>query len=253
MHHFLRLAAAGALILSSINLASAESMATFRGDCVHDKSVKSRFIPIELMLGIEWDGKEEVGFPAVDKEVSRTSIMDYNGAFNTHKRQGYKGPISWTHPGSGKEHRAYNRIDSQGHDQIWTVREDKQAAGRSFDKRVSVAVAINEAKFPLGMWKQGEVREFTRTRYFLKSGKTKDYLTKIRIDKLSCEYNGVKDSLEYTIYFPPVRKYPGIPVIDSYIYSPNFGMARAIVRVEGPNKKSHSNKDRAIAYFEREN
>lgn len=48
---------------------------------------------------------------------------------------------------------------NRGKRQLFGLREDKTGLGRVFDSRYPRSVCKGEVKFPLGLWKQGEVRE----------------------------------------------------------------------------------------------
>jgi len=224
---------------------AAENMGTYIGECVLDKSVGKRFIPVELWLGVPWDGNEEIRLPTVDKTHQRSSFSDYDNKRNHYKSEAHKGPMEWDHPGTGKKIFIYERVNDRSI-QLWAIRKDQQAMGRVFSPSQNRGSLGGEAKFPLGWWTQDEVREFTRTSYV--GEKKWRSVNKIRIDKLSCEYNGIKNSLEFSILFAGSR---GPNVSHTYIHAPGHGLVHVITRFEVQIPNSVSNKDRAVAYFNR--
>lgn len=190
-------------------------------NCVPDPNVTERFIPVELLTGSEWDGAKEINLPNVDRaypvdDYSSGGIYNYNVTL--------KGPIDWRHPDAGRNMKIYERVVGvSGANERFAVRSDKKAAGRVTDSRTPVTWDT-EAKFPLGNWEQGEKRNFTHD--FHVRGRIVDGETDIEIEKISCNYKGVKNSLQYR--WKSYRR-GSLSGDYSYIYGPNKGMMAVIV------------------------
>ena len=113
---------------------------------------KSRTIPLSLYTGLS-EGETK----AVHHLIHKNYPQNTNPAF-------VEGPIEWTAP-NGSKHAAYTRKRDYGPggglvEQIYKVRDDKQAYGIIWDSRWK-SFTENAAKFPLGTWYQGEQRTFT--------------------------------------------------------------------------------------------
>ena len=108
---------------------------------------KTRFIPIELWTGSNWDGKDKLNYGVADLTFG-------NG------RKRITGPIEWRNPKTGRVVIGYRRVHLKyGKVQVFTVTHDGQSLGRVYDSRRQRYI-IGGAKFPLGWWKQGEKRVF---------------------------------------------------------------------------------------------
>ncbi len=192
-----------------------------QANCVPDRSVTERFIPMELLTGSDWDGAKDIGFPVVDRaypvdDYSRGQVFNYNVTL--------KGPLKWRHPDAGKDMKIYERVvEISGADERFAVRSDQEAAGRVTDSRAPVTWDT-EAKFPLGAWKQGESRTFTHD--FHVRGRTVKGKTSLEIEKISCAYKGVNGALQYR--WKSYRR-GSLSGDYSYIYGPKKGMMAVIV------------------------
>jgi len=75
------------------------------------------------------------------------------------------GPVEWKHPVSGETLTGYWRERISGSsgqvDQFFVARKDGQGIGRAWDSRWKKIDFTGEAKFPLGVWYQGETRTIT--------------------------------------------------------------------------------------------
>ncbi len=112
---------------------------------------QERYIPLELIVGAPWDGTETLAYPAGSfaEKVRDPSV--------------WIGPRDWQHPKTGRMHKVYDRSrgrDRRHVDQIFAVRADGVAIGRAADSRGGIEACEEEAKYPLGRWKQGEGRGF---------------------------------------------------------------------------------------------
>ena len=111
---------------------------------------KERFIPIELWLGISSTGSNELKFYEVNNK-------QHGGKLKV------SGPINWKNKKTGKTIQVYERKRGSKI-QYFTITNNGQCLGRVWDSRkrkLGVVIAIDRGcKFPLGVWKEGETREF---------------------------------------------------------------------------------------------
>jgi hypothetical protein len=100
------------------------------------------------------------------------------------------------------------------------LREDKTGLGRVFDSRYPDRGCRDEVKFPLGVWKQGEVREY---RVPCASGARP---LRVTIEEIDFVYDGVPHSLRFHWLLSAGR---GRGTDMRYVYSP----LRGLVSVKG--------------------
>jgi hypothetical protein len=76
----------------------------------------------------------------------------------------WHGPAAWRNPYSGETIQVYDRRRSNKREgdvfQKIGLRAANDGLGRVYDSRNGEFVCTNEVKFPLGVWRQGEVRRF---------------------------------------------------------------------------------------------
>ena len=123
-----------------------------------------------------------------------------------------KGPTTW----NGLE--VYERLN-HGKLQLFAIRDDQTGLGRVFDSRYETCGG--EVKFPLGRWKQGEVRE-----YYLNCGRGRPRPLKVTIEEIDFVYDGVPHSLRFHWLLMEGR---GRGTDMRYVYSP----LRGLVDVQG--------------------
>ena len=124
-----------------------------------------RFIPVELWSGGEITGAQEITFP------------ETNFNFGYKKRYSIRGPINWENPRTGEIVQVYDRSRyskkmGKTVKQLWAVTNNNQCLGRVFDNRRNKIIA-NGCKFPIGNWKEGEIRSFTSDYYDKERGNYK--------------------------------------------------------------------------------
>ena len=190
-----RIAGLAALMLGCMTLAGAPAIA----------ETASRFIPVELWTGGAWNGDEGIRLPKLDFSFGRDS----------HKR--IRGPIDWIRPGSGpragEKLKVYERLNRDKR-QLFALRRDGQGLGRVDDSRYD-RNCIDAVKFPLGRWKQGEVRHF--------SFPCGDRIRKVTLTILDLDFThgGVEHSLRYRwVADGGTRR----GTDNVYIFSPGQGM-----------------------------
>ena len=175
-------------------------------DRAFDASTGTRFIPVELWTGAAWDGAH----------VIRTGTADL--AFGRGKR--ITGPVPWTPPTGGDPILVYERTQNRKR-QLFALAPDGSGLGRVYDSRYP-RYCPGEVKFPLGYWKQGEVRDYALT---CASGQGRRTL-RVTIEHVDFTYAGVPHSLRFHWLMDGGR---GAGTDMRYTYSPGFGL----VHVEG--------------------
>jgi hypothetical protein len=147
-------------------------------DRAYDPSTGTRFIPLQLIIGGEWDGARVITYPEgrFGESVDHPSV--------------WVGPKSWTHPRTGETITVYDRTRGgrNAADQIFAVRKDGAAIGRVADSRFGISACDGEAKYPLGLWTQGETRRFESTCWYGERSRT--MVTILTIRDIDYDYAG---------------------------------------------------------------
>ncbi len=141
-------------------------------DNAYNSTTKERFIPVELFTGGEWDGKHEL----ILKEVSTSACATVSGLDRPCDNYYITGPfktetndtqIEW----AGNEISYYRRTFSTRRmgevESFFTINNSKDGLVRIYDKRKQWGTRTYSGlgnKFPLGYWKQGEVRTYATRR-----------------------------------------------------------------------------------------
>jgi hypothetical protein len=189
----------GALCLLPPCGARAQDLSVWRQ--AYDPATRTRFIPVELWTGSAWDGAREIRMAPAALEFGRRG------------EKSIKGPLDW----NGMQ--VYERLN-QGKLQRFAMREDRSGLGRVFDSRYPNASCRGEIKFPLGVWKQGEVRE-----YRVDCPREARPL-KVTIEEIDFVHDGVPHSLRFHWLYMEGR---GRGTDMRYVYSP----LRGLVEVRG--------------------
>ena len=191
----------GALLTAfSLALAAARAEDWSAWQRAYDPATRTRFIPVELWTGAPWDGKQEIRMAPAALE------------FGQRGDKSVKGPTTW----NGLE--VYERLN-RGKLQLFALRDDRTGLGRVFDSRYDTC--SGEVKFPLGLWKQGEVRE-----YYLNCGRGRPRPLKVTIEEIDFVHDGVPHSLRFHWLLMEGR---GRGTDMRYVYSP----LRGLVDVQG--------------------
>jgi hypothetical protein len=167
----------------------------------YDPATRTRFVPVELWTGAPWDGAQEIRMAPAALEFGKRGDKTI------------KGPLAW----NGMQ--VYERMNRDKR-QLFAVRDDKTGLGRVYDSRYPQRGCVGEVKFPLGRWKQGEVRE-----YMLDCGRTRQPL-KVTIEEIDYVHDGVPHSLRFHWLLMDGR---GRGTDMRYVYSP----LRGLVDVQG--------------------
>src|SRR3954467_969426 len=160
-----------AVCLALSGVAGAEDWSAWQR--AYDPATRTRFIPVELWTGSPWDGAREI-------RMAPAALL-----FGARGDKTTNGPISWN------GHEVYERVNRDKR-QLFALRADGTGLGRVYDSRYTTRGCTGEVKFPLGLWKQGEVRE-----YQVPCARGAQPL-KVTIDETDFVYQGVPHSLRST-------------------------------------------------------
>ncbi len=181
-----------------------------------DQAAQRRFIPMQLIVPGAWDGKRRIDMPTADG-------VDAEGTVWT-------GPQEWRNRYTGQMLTVYDRRRTTRREgsveQKMAIRVDGSAVGRVYDSRFGGLVCDQEAKFPLGVWKQGGVRTFEYVCLTTRGGQVVERrrTARITIEELDYEYNGVAHSLRFAWRFSD-RDSGEVLDHRTYIFSPGRGLA----------------------------
>jgi hypothetical protein len=174
----------------------------------YDAATGERFIPVELWTGGPWDGTREIRMTKADLY------------FGKRAEKSLTGPLEWVRPGSGEKLQVYER-NNKGKKQLFTVSSRGDGLGRVFDNRYG-RDCIDEVKFPLGLWRQGEKRVFDVP---CNDGKLQRKI-EVTIEKIYFAYQGRPHSLQYHWVVDGGRG-KGSSTNMHYTYSPGMGLVSA--------------------------
>jgi len=181
----------------------------------YDPATRTRYIPLELILGAPWDGRREIAMPAG---------VFTEGVPPNKNPSTWRGPVEWQHPETGARLMIYDR-SRRGVVQKFAVRSDGTAVGRVADNRNDISSCDQEGKYPLGLWKQGETRQFDYRCWRAKGSEkfVTDMITTITIDEIDFRYAGAAHSLQ--VHW--ILKHKGeAGEVDNriYVFSPGRGV-----------------------------
>ena len=198
------IAAGVMLLLAGAGWARAADLSPW--DRAYDPATGVRFIPVELWTGGEWDGSHILRMLPADLQFGR------------HKR--ITGPIAWTPPVGGAPIEVYERVHL-GKRQLFALAPDGTGLGRVYDSRYP-RYCPGEVKFPLGSWRQNEVRDYVLA---CDGGRSTRRL-RVTIEAIDFSYAGVAHSLRFHWLMDEGR---GRGTDMRYVYSPGLGL----VHVQG--------------------
>jgi hypothetical protein len=169
----------------------------------YDTTTHARFIPVELWTGAAWDGHREI--TATPAHLS----------FGREARKSIDGPIEWTRASNGQKLMVYERVNG-GKKQLFAISSRGDGIGRVYDSRYD-RDCVDEVKFPLGYWHQGEVRDFDVP------CNNDELIRKIRvtIEEIDFEFSGKPHSLKF--HWQILNGF-GKATDMHYTYSPGEGM-----------------------------
>ncbi len=183
-----------------------------------DATTQTRFIPVELWTGSEWDGGKELN-------LSKAQLR-----FGERQNKAIKGPMEWRHPVTGETLLVYERTNQQRGGvkaQLFAMNADKTGLGRVLDVRDDLGTRTFSGglKFPLGYWKQGETKQVSETRY--EGSRVDTRIEAISIKQLDFTFKGTPHCLEFEWLYKESRR---SKIIDqqTYTYCPHQGMVRQV-------------------------
>lgn len=164
--------------------ATAQSTPAAIWQASYDAVTRTRYIPLELILGAHWSGSRETALP--------------EGRFVESLGRGaatWSGPKTWQHRDTGESLVVYDRI-RPGVAQKMAVRRQGDAIGRAEDMRNN-STCDQEAKFPLGPWTQGETRTYEYPCWFGAENARRRilFVAIITIEDIDFTYGGAEHSL----------------------------------------------------------
>jgi hypothetical protein len=184
-------------------------------DARTDPATQTRFIPMQLIVPGLWDGAQRIELPpARDYEAEETV---------------WNGPQEWMNPYTGKILMVYDRRRTTRREglveQKMAVRDDATGLGRVYDSRFGASVCAQEAKFPLGLWKQGEARTYDYVCLRTVDGRVLSLhrRARIAIEEIDYEYRGIAHSLRFAWRYADSDSGE---VVDhrTYIFVPGLGL-----------------------------
>ena len=180
-----------------------------------DQATQSRFIPMQLIVPGVWDGTRRIDLPTAAGHDAEGTV--------------WTGPQEWRNPHTGQTLTVYDRRRSTRREgsveQKMTVRTDGAAIGRVYDSRFGGLVCDQEAKFPLGVWKQAEVRTFEYVCQTTRRGQAVELrrTARITIEELDYEDGKVPHSLRFAWRFSD-RDTGEVLDHRTYIFAPGSGL-----------------------------
>lgn len=139
-------------------------------DKAYNSETKERFIPVELFTGAPWDGTHELKL----KEVSTAACASANGRpcdtyhiTGPFKTVGNDTKIDWAGDQVSYYRRTFDNPYTGPVESFFTINASKDGLVRIYDKRKrwgERSYTGTGSKFPLGLWKQGEVRTYPTRR-----------------------------------------------------------------------------------------
>ncbi|MBL6653044.1 MAG: hypothetical protein ISP49_15720 [Reyranella sp.] len=207
----IRLAAVAALLVAGSAMAAEPD----GWDQAYNAAAGTRFIPLQLIIGGEWNGERSITYP----KGTYAELVDHGSI--------WVGPRTWTHPKTGEALSVYDRSRTgrgMVTDQIFAVRKDQTAIGRVADNRYGITACDQEAKYPLGLWRRGESRTYEYTCWYGEQVRAK--LATITIRDLDFDYGGFRHALRVEWV---LRDKGGSGVIDQRVYT--FAPGKGVVHL----------------------
>jgi hypothetical protein len=183
-------------------------------DASYDPVSRTRFIPLELILGGDWNGGRALALPAGPFTESIPNIAST-----------WTGPTAWRNGDTGETIMVYERSGRGGVVQKMAVRKAGDAIGRVADSRFG-STCDGEGKYPLGIWKQGETRRYEYSCWYGPAGERRPRVnvTTITIEEIDFTHAGIAHSLRVRWI---LKRKGEEKELDNrvYVYSPGLGLA----------------------------
>jgi hypothetical protein len=164
---------------------------------------QTRFIPVELFTGAAWDGRHELRMQKVDL------------VFGPRGEKRIVGPVDYVRPGATQPIQVYERWN-RGKKQLFALSSRGDGLGRVYDSRYP-RDCVDEVKFPLGLWKEGEKRVFTVQ---CDGGRSRRVI-ELTIERIDFVHGGKSGSMQYHWLLDGGR---GRGTDMRYVYRPGEGL-----------------------------
>ncbi len=202
---FVRIGKLGVIIVALYGMVNTANADVWSDSFSSDSG--ERFIPIELFTGMPWDGSRDFALTkATPDDRARMKIS---------------GPEDFIRPNTGEMLRVYRRSRTQwdGREvvQLFAVTSREDGLGRVYDSRYS-RNCVDAVKFPLGIWRQGETRDFRE------ECENRHRAMSVTIEEIDFSYNGVAHSLKFR-WVADGGHQRGTD--NTYIFSPNRGYIKS--------------------------
>jgi len=186
-----------------------------------DPQTKQRYIPVELFTGSPWDGARELRMTPAE--------LSFGDARN---KMNIKGPAEWKHTVTGEMYLVYDRANFLPRGTTWqkyAINSEKSGIGRVYDARPNVGTRLMSGglKFPLGLWKQGEMRKFTYTQY--NENSTSKRVEVITIEQIDFTFLNTPHCIEFDWLLTDEREAKKLDH-NAYTFCPGKSMARQTPR-----------------------
>lgn len=205
------------LCLAVFVFASTSAAAQQAPVCVHDESVKERFLPVELLTGNPMPSGQELTFAPVDRVYPFTDELP-DGTLGKGEVV-LKGPAKWESGGAALE--VYERKVPRANERF-ALTQDRTAIGRVYDDRIGNIT--NEGKHPVGVWSQGQERSYNTTYYGSRGMRTD--VSILKVEKLSCTWEGTAGAMQFSWRTNSGQHY-------AYVYAPGKGLVHVMTRSRG--------------------
>jgi hypothetical protein len=169
----------------------------------YDPATRTRFIPVELWTGGPWNGAREL------------RLTPARLSFGKRGEKTIAGPVKWARPSTGQVIQVYERKHGAKR-QLFALSSRKDGLGRVFDSRYG-RDCVDEVKFPVGLWKQGETRTFAVS---CNGGKLRRTIA-LTIERIDFVHQGLPHSLQFH-WVVDGGKGRGSDL--HYVYSPGRGL-----------------------------
>jgi len=172
MKKYLKHFSAAILCLSILSCAGFITEENIYRDKDDYSSTNARFIPVELFTGAKWDGKHALILKEVSTSTSacdsangkRCTTYNITGPFKT---VGNDTKIEWAGDEISYYLRTFSTRSFGNVKSFFTINNSRDGLVRIYDERKQWGARTYNglgSKFPLGYWKQGEVRSYPSRR-----------------------------------------------------------------------------------------
>jgi hypothetical protein len=203
-----RMCLAIAMLIGGLQLARGARGGEAVWHASHDPKTRTRFIPVQLWTGADWDGDRTLRLRPADL------------GFGSRQDKRIAGPLAWRRPGTDRVIQVYERRNGDKR-QLFALSSRGDGLGRVFDSRYG-RDCVDEVKFPLGLWRHGERRLFQVS---CNGGRLRRQIA-LTIEEIDFVWAGVPHSLRFR-WVVDDGKAAGTDM--RYVYSPG----RGLVSVEG--------------------